>query len=54
MTEQRRIYNIGQRVKVHGYVGRIIAEYIPGMWEVRLDSGDICVPWQDIDPIAAQ
>jgi len=38
----------GDEVMVHGYPGRILREYLPDMYEVRLESGDLCTDVCDI------
>ena len=43
-----QVYAAGDRVRVHGHVGHILAEYMPGMWNVRLERGDVCVPASEV------
>jgi hypothetical protein len=52
LQDQRRIYTTGQRVEVNGFEGRVLCEYMPGMWEVRLERGDVCVSWDEVYPLA--
>lgn len=43
-------YHYGDKVSVHGYPGYVVREYLPGMYEVRLRSGLIVVPDNEIHP----
>lgn len=43
-------YAYGHKVSVHGYPGYVVREYLPGMYEVRLRSGMIVVPDNEIHP----
>jgi len=43
-------FQTGQLVICNGYPGAIIREYCEGMYEVRLDRGDVCVDVSEIHP----
>lgn len=40
----------GDRVTRAGYPGTIVAEYLPGMYEVRLPGGIAVVPASELTP----
>lgn len=44
-------YEFGDKVIVHSFEGYILKEYLPDMYEVRLQSGDIVVPIKEIKPL---
>lgn len=42
---------VGQKVTTSGFPGVIVRQYSPGMYEVRLASGLVCVDISDIKPV---
>ncbi|BBY53999.1 hypothetical protein H7J07_05195 [Mycobacterium koreense] len=46
----RRSFAAGDKVTRAGYDGVVIGEYLPGMYEVRLASGDVVVPAEELTP----
>lgn len=38
----------GDRVRRGHYEGTVLGEYLPGMYEVRLASGDVVVPAEEL------
>lgn len=45
-----RTYSVGDKVNKSGYDGVVLGEYLPGMYEVRLASGDVVVPAEELTP----
>ncbi|SHT53137.1 Uncharacterised protein [Mycobacteroides abscessus subsp. abscessus] len=43
-------FNPGDAVWRSGYPGVVITEYMPGMYEVRLGSGTVVVPGDELTP----
>jgi preprotein translocase subunit YajC len=41
-------FQAGQHVTTSGFAGRVIRMYSPGMVEIRLGSGVVCVPVGDV------
>ena len=44
-------FEAGESVMCNGYPGTIIRQYSENMYEVRLNSGDLCVDACDIDKV---
>lgn len=42
------VFTAGDRVARGQYEGTVIREYLPGMYEVRLGSGDVVVPAEEL------
>lgn len=45
-----RKFNDGDKVWRSGYPGVIAGEYLPNMYEVRLGSGTVVVPGDELKP----
>jgi len=41
-------YKTGDEVICNGYPGTVVREYMPGMFEVRLVSGTVVVPDEEL------
>lgn len=46
----RPTYDAGDKVTKSGYPGVVLREYLPGMYEVRLASGVVVVPAEELTP----
>lgn len=46
----RPTFKDGDKVTKSGYAGVVLREYLPGMYEVRLASGVVVVPAEELTP----
>lgn len=45
------VLETGMKVMANGYIGTLKTEYLPNMWEVRLDRGEVVLPASEIEVI---
>ena len=50
ITMKREDAKVGLRVTTSGYPGTITGIYSPGMVEIRLERGAVCVCVSDVEP----
>lgn len=51
--DSRPTYKAGDQVTKSGYAGVVLSEYLPGMYEVRLASGVVVVPAEELTPASS-
>lgn len=50
-TISKMVLETGMKVIANGHIGTLKTEYLPNMWEVRLDRGEIVLPASEIEVV---